>query len=348
MDTSLAQGATRRSSSDEAATLYCRIRDTKGERVEGNLQLEIRHVASMRAWRNFRYLARTGEHVFHRLPQGVYTIKGEAAGFRPFTTSAIVNGIRCDVSIFLQTADDDRLIVDVAADWLRDVAEIASKVLSDPFAAQLVVRDESGRLSLTTRLIVALLTDRRVRVALGQHRRSLMMVEFAAWISRQIRTSWVFRVSSSTANDIITELVEARLQFFDLASAVFSCPLVRELEPGISDGEVRAHLCRFLATLDSPELDGVHPILVQLFEPQRLVIEKFLRAIQNEFSLRPERGIAVPAELTESTSDAFIAAPFEHGGDHLTGTSDWDVSALRILPIADALAGAVRGKPSWT
>ena len=200
-------------------------------------------------------------------------------------------------------------------------------------------------LRLTTRLAAALMGDTAVIAALAGS--CTVPAPFAAWIDAQIRSAWRFRAGPEVADKLIIGLVAARLRLFALTCSVFHNPLVKSLCPETGDEDVRSHVCRFLATLDTPQLDGVHTILVELFEPRRSGVERFLRAVQNEFALRAERGAATPAAAPSAdwTPERFRDTNFAEAG--LPGEEEVStVPASQFWVIADALAWAL-GHPSW-
>jgi hypothetical protein len=338
--------ARRQPAETTGATLCCRIRDTRGFRIEGNLQIEVLHRGSGQTWRTFRYRARSGQHIFRGLPLGDYAVRVEAAGFRAIAIDTSLTNRKRDLDICLDAANGERLILNVAG-LKGPFTSHAQQLVRDPIARAAVVEDETGRFSLTTRLTLALLEDSRVAASLVPTLRRGTMAPMAEWMSAQIRASWKFCVSATAAENIVSSLVEARLQLFVLSRAVFGNRLVRYLASDISDEEVCSHTCRFLAALDSPELDGIHPILVELFEPRRACIEKFLRTVQADFGPRPERGSAVPVTPANGYS-ASIVTTFERWADDAAVPCrlGHDLSALRIWPIADALATAL-GHPTW-
>ena len=173
------------------------------------------------------------------------------------------------------------------------------------------------------------------------------MVRMAERIRTQIQNTWIFRMTGQGPESVLMNLVEARLQLFALVCAVFKNPLVQRLASNISDDEVALHASRFLETLDSPELDGIYPILVELFEPRKACIEKFLRTVQADFELRPRRGIAIPSGPA-ATDPRSTQLPIDCWADDAATPGRLPDSILprQIWPIADALSTAL-GYPSW-
>ena len=267
----------------------------QGERVEGNLQIEVRHCGSGRTWRTFHYQRGVGQHVFHGLPPANYVVRIDAAGFRVLSVDTELIAGTNDLHISLDTADADRLILDADASR-KPLAAEAEHLIRDPAARAAVITDGTGRFNLTTRLTVALLEDSRVVAALAPVPRGGTMVRMAERIRTQIQNTWIFRMTGQGLESVLMNLVEARLQLFALVCAVFKNPLCSELASNISDDEVALHASRFLETLDSPELDGIYPILVELFEPRKACIEKFLRTVQADFEC--VRGAALLSHRT--------------------------------------------------
>ena len=141
-----------------SAILRCRIRNAQGERVEGNLQIEVRHCGSGRTWRTFQYQRGVGQHVFHGLPPANYVVRIDAAGFRVLSVDTELIAGTNDLHISLDTADADRLILDADASR-KPLAAEAEHLIRDPAARAAVITDGTGRFNLTTRLTVALLED---------------------------------------------------------------------------------------------------------------------------------------------------------------------------------------------
>jgi hypothetical protein len=322
------------------ASLKCRIRARDGSRIEGNLQIEIKHQASGSVWKNFRY--RNGEHIFRGLPLGLHSVRVNAAGLKPVNLLTTLIAPEHILDIVLDGDHRDHLVI--AAGNLRE--QYAADVPRRPGdRTSLREGGDDLRLRLTSRLMNALIRDRAVTGALVNA--SGAPAAIAKWIEAQIRSAWRFRATPDVADRLVAGLVAARLRLFATTCAVFRNPSVKQLCPDTSDEDVRLHVCRFLATLDCPQLDGVHPILVELFEPQRSCVERFLRAVQNEFSLRAERGTATPAASPSAmwSPERFRYTDLvEAGSIREDGASA--VAASQYWLIADALAWAL-GHPSW-
>lgn len=318
------------------ANLRCRIRTCDGRPVEGNLQIEVKHVASGVTWKNFRY--RDGEHLIRGLPYGAYRIRLNGAGFKPVKLSTFIIESEHVVDIALEHEQRDQLVI-AAGPLKQRTADAATGILH--------AGEPAGTLQyqFTTRLMLSLMADSATASALAGL--SAIPAPIANWIESQVRASLHFRAGPEAADKIARGLVAARLRLFAVTCAVFRHRLVRQLCPEISDEDVRLHMCRFLATIDAPQLDGVHPILVELFEPQRSCVERFLRAVQNEFGLRPERGVAIPAGKpgADWTPEQFRCVDLaESGSSESDGAPP--IAAAQFWLIADALAWAL-GSPSW-
>lgn len=317
--------------------LRCRIRTRDGRPVEGNLQIEVRHVPSGIAWKNFRY--RGGEHLFRGLPGGAYRIRLNGAGLKPVNLSTFVSGSEHVVDVTVDRELREPLVI--AAETLKkDSARTAAEILRDGATGA-----ASRQYRLVTRLMLALMTDRAISSALAGL--APTPAPIAKWIETQIRASLQFRAGPEASRKILSGLIAARLRLFAVTCAMFRNPLVCQLCPDISEEDVRLHACRFLATIDAPELDGVHPILVELYEPKRTCIERFLRAVQKEFDLRPERGAAIFAGEPGAgwTPDQFRCTDLADSGTPGSGEAP-PVAAAQFWLIADALAWAL-GSPSW-
>jgi hypothetical protein len=323
----------------QESVLFCRVRTSKGELVEGNLQIELFHSGSGLIWRRFHYSASTGEHFFRHLPHGNFTLRAEAGGFEPVTARVFIAGPRAQIEIRLQTTRDEPLVLSVEADRLRELDRLARQFVDQERAAEFVFQGHNHAFSLRTRIAAALLCDARVRISLENRQTLAENGKLAGWLERQIRHRWHFQVEAHKADRIVAGLVKSRLQFVEIVNAVFGCARVRRIVPEM--GDWGAHLARFMATLDAPELDGVHPLLVQLFEPSRILIENFLRSIQNEFELRPPRGVAIPANRDGDETELWPALDDYGDEDRLLATGH--IPSLRVLQLADALASAVEG-----
>jgi len=319
--------------------LTCHIRNESGKSLRGNVFLSLQHAETGQWWHSFRYDSVKEQHYIRQLPCGTFQLSVSAAGYLPFTADLALDGNR-DLEITLYPKPNDLLVIDVAARRAA-LAGLVERLAYDREAQTEVISCSRGRFSLTTRLAVALLNDERVCSALTPLRRRESMPRLVEWITGQVSASWVFRVNGILRAQAIEAIAESRLQVFALTKAVFANQAVAAMLPLLTLADVEQHALRFLSSLDSPELDAVHPLLVEILEPARAVVERFLRNIQWGFDLRPERGIASPV----APQDAMLAPdkPLSFGYQPLVQDLPpaGDITALRVFPIADALAAAI-------
>ena len=322
------------------AQLSCLIRDTAGNPLEGNIFLELHHLDSNSKWHAFRYESRTQSHIIRNLPRGRFLLHVTAAGFAPFETETLLGDDDGHVEVRLKLRANDLLVLD-ARNQKRSFSALAERLEYDAQARTEVIDGSNGRFSLAMRLTVALLADARVRAALGGVACRQSMGQLAGWVREQVRESWVFRVNGALQDQAIESVVENRLQVFALTKAIFANPPVARMLPALSPEDVHQQLLRFLSSLDSPELDGLQLLLVEICEPRRAVVERFLRNIQWSFELRPERGTAVPVAVSDLMPTApkptipYIDPLSDQASTHR------EVTALKVFPVADALADAI-------
>jgi hypothetical protein len=300
------------------------VRDEGGLDVLGNTVIVLRHLPSGQTWRELRYRRRLRAFVFDGLPAGAMQLRLLAVGYESCERTFLLGpdaARREEIALTVKPAVA-RLEFDVSA-RRSAIEEIASAVVSDdrPGAAlaallEVPVAGTDGRveapmggISTTCRVAVALAEDDDLVDALSL---PMAMLSLRPGLVERVRSTildnWDVLGAPADQHSVVGPLVQSRLRLYLVGRAVFRNEYVRTLATPLSDDRITAHLIAFLDSLDSPDLDGVMPLLTAIYDPDLVPVESFLRAALPAFPVRVRPGVAIARTHGESQAAFHEAA----------------------------------------
>jgi len=324
-----------------------------GDSVLGNVFIVVEHEASGQKWRGLRYHLKTKSYIYSALPEGRFRFRVVAAGYRSKEGQVdLREGASQSVAVLLSPETPNApLLINVGADIAeyeqfsrllhsrRDVRDRFGVKPAEMLQRHFEKEDqttsiEKPNLSIQSELLAALICDTRVIDALSQPIYLLTPNVLAEWLESRLLTAWKFD-GLPARERIVRPLVEQRVRFYVLVKALVHNRLIGARLHCPDESELTLHILRFLASLDSPNLDAVIPILVQLLDPELAPVEKLARALLQCFNARVPTGAAVP------NHSGLLSAKFPD-----QGSFELDLNSLSKVLIRDEAAKMLVSTPA--
>jgi hypothetical protein len=324
-----------------------------GAPVLGNVVIVVQHVESGRVWRGLQYHRQKERYVYHGVPTGTVLVRVRAVGYEPVVLRHVLaRGGQHDVSIALRPeCARPALILDASRDSQR-MASLAAKLVNDhsartrflsaPNLAVTELEHQGGAIGLPAYIHVALLDDAALITSLTAPIAELIRSSpgLRQWIEVQLNQQWRFHLSSAEQIALTSPIVDARLRFYLIVRALFLNPVVAALHPALTETALDAHLARIIASLDTPQLDPLLPLLARVTHPTVAVVDHFARCL-----LTRATHLRVPASagtLTDSANESSLAMHVEPstGSPHAptSGVAHPGKVTLMLGQVADLLA----------
>lgn len=303
---------TRQAEGTSAASLHLAVTDEDGRPALGNVFVVVRHEESGQKWRGLRYSLKAKAYHYRGLPPGRFSISVSAAGYDPSLRDVVLrDGESSRVEMRLEPISQAApLILDTGEELdayqrfvremyhRRDVSEqfcdAPAETLHQYLSGAGAGSDAPPTVSPQVTILAALINDRRVIDTLTRPIHTFSPAALSEWVEAQLLGAWEFRAPEFMLDRVIGPVVECRVRLLALVRAVMANAHVRTLFAGLDDAAVTAHMLRFLASLERPQLDEVIPILIQMINPNLAPVERFARSLLATFDARVPVGAATP------------------------------------------------------